>query len=223
MLSSRSLFVLTWDGVGVEPHWVDRAPGGVTPAGTEYGADYRVGPCGGAGGTAGLSVSSVQLRARSKLVGGGKVTVKGSIAPARGGVPVELTAKARRAVVRKLTTRADGTFSVSMPVSETTQLRAVAGGIGSQTQTVTVVSKVRIKVRHLRGGGVLVRGKVRPKLPGRVLLLRTTSAIPSARTVARKGRFTFRFKHLRRGTYQAVFIPSKGRAERATSNRGVIR
>lgn len=214
------LLVLTWDGFTAEPHWVDRAPGGVTPAGTEYGADYRVGPC---GGTSGSSVSAVQLRARSKLVGGGKVTVSGSIAPARGGVPVELTATGRRAVVRKLTSRADGTFSVAVPVSETTLLRAVAEGIGSQTRTVTVFSKVRIKVRHLKSGGVLIRGKVRPKLPGRVLLLRTTSALPSARTKTRKGRFTFRFKHLRRGTYQAVFIPSKDRAERATSNKGAIR
>ncbi len=86
-----------------------------------------------------------------------------------------------------------------------------------------MLSKVRIKVKRLRRGRVLIRGTVRPKLPGRVLLLRTTSAVPAARTVARKGRFSFRFKNLRRGRYQAVFIPSKGRAERATSNKGVIR
>ena len=219
------LFVLTWDGVSTEPHWVDRAPGGVVPAGTEYGADYAVGSCNGSGGTTGTptAVTSVQLHARSKLVGGGTVKVKGSVAPARPGVAVELSAKAKRSVVRRLTTRADGSFAASIPVSETTRLRAVAGGIGSQTHKITVVSRVRIKVRHLKGGVVLVRGKVRPKLPGRVLLLRTSAYRPTASTRPRKGRFTFRFRNPRRGRYQAVFIPSKDRAERATSNKGVIR
>ena len=214
-------FVLTYDGDGL----IDRAPGGTTLDSTEYGASYRVGSCGGGGGPGGsaLSVTSVQLRARSKLVGGGSVPVSGSIAPARGGVPIELSAKTRSSVVKRLTTKADGTFATSVPVKETTELRAVAEGIGSQTRRVVVLSKVRIKVKRLRRGRVLIRGTVRPKLPGRVLLLRTTSAVPAARTVARKGRFSFRFKNLRRGRYQAVFIPSKGRAERATSNKGVIR
>jgi hypothetical protein len=219
------LFVLTWDGVGVEPHWVDRAPGGVSPAESLYGADYRVGPCsgpsGGPGG--GAAVSSVQLIARKRIIGGGTVVVRGKVTPAGAGVAVDLTAKARRTVVRKLVTRADGTFSVAIPMSETTQLRAVAGGLASQTHTITVASKCRIKVRRRRGGGVIVRGTVRPKLPGRVLLLRTTSALPSARTKARKGRFTFHLRKPRRGLYQAVFIPSRGRAERSTSNKGAIR
>src|SRR4051794_36141696 len=39
-------FVLTYDGItGTDAHWVDRAPGGVTPDGTEFGADYVVGLC----------------------------------------------------------------------------------------------------------------------------------------------------------------------------------
>ena len=47
-------FVLTYDGIdGVEPHWVDRAPGGVTPDGIEFGADYVVGGLSGSGGGAG--------------------------------------------------------------------------------------------------------------------------------------------------------------------------
>ena len=110
-------FVLTYDGDGL----IDRAPGGTTLDSTEYGASYRVGSAarGGPGGGA-LSVTSVQLRARSKLVGGGSVAVTGSIAPARGGVPVELSAKTRSSVVRRLTTKADGTFAASIPVKETT-------------------------------------------------------------------------------------------------------
>ena len=213
-------FVLTYDGDGL----IDRGPGGTTLDSTAYGASYRVGPCGaGPGGGPGASVSSVALRSRSKLVGGGSITVKGTVAPARAGVPVELTVKGRRSVVHKLTSRTDGSFSKKIRVSQTTTLRAVATGIASQTQTVTVKAKVRIKIRRLKGGGVLVRGTVRPKVLGRVMLLRTTSPTPSASKRIRKGRFTFRFKNLRRGTYQAVFIPSKGRAERGTSNRGVIR
>ena len=227
-----SPFVLTYDGVDPSgPHWVDRAPGGTTPGGSEYGADYIVGSCGaagpGGGGPGGGSgpggVASVQLRAPAKRVGAGPVRVRGSITPARGGVSVDLTVAARRRVVRRLATRADGTFSTSVRLSQSSRLRAVAGGIRSQTRTVKMFSKTRITVRRMRDGGVLVRGRVNPSLPGRVLLLRTTAVKPSARTAARKGRFRFRLKNPRPGRYQAVFIPSKGRAERSTSNKGVIR
>jgi hypothetical protein len=215
-------FAITYDGDGL----IDRAPGGTALGDTTFGASYVVGPCGaggGGGGGSGTSVSAVGLRSRSKLVGGGRITVKGSVAPARGGVPVELTVKAHKSAVHKLTTAADGSFSKRIRISENTTLRAVAAGIASQTETVTVKSRVRIRIRRLKSGGFRIRGTVRPKVPGRVLLLRTTSPTPTARKRVRKGRFTFRFKKLRRGRYQAVFIPSKGRAERANSNRGVVR
>jgi hypothetical protein len=221
-------FVLTYDGDGL----IDRAPGGTTPGGTEYGADYVVGSCGGAGtpggGTPGsggggaAGVSAVQLLAPAKRVGAGRVRVRGSIAPARADVPVELTMTGRSAVLR-LTTRADGTFSTSLRLTQTSSLRAMAGGLGSEVRTITMFSKTRITVRRLRGGGVLIGGRVNPALPGRVLLLRTDAVRPAARTSARKGRFRFRFNRLRPGRYQAVFIPSKGRAERSTSNKGVVR
>jgi hypothetical protein len=91
-------FVLTWDGYGVsEPHWVDRAPGGTTPAGSEYGADYVVGGCGtpgGPGGTPGpgeAPLAAVALSAPAKRTGAGRVRVRGRVVPGRGGVPVELT------------------------------------------------------------------------------------------------------------------------------------
>jgi hypothetical protein len=222
-------FVLTYDADGL----IDRAPGGTTLGGTEYGADYVVGSCGAAtppgggppapGGGGAAGVSSVQLRAPTKRVGAGDVRVRGSIAPARAGVPVELTVTGRRALVRRLSTEADGTFSTSIRLSQTSRLRAVAGGLGSQVLTVRMFSKTRITVRRLRAGGVLVRGRVNPALPGRVLLLRANAVKPSARTFARKGRFKFRFNRMRAGRYQAVFIPSKGRAERSTSNKGVVR
>jgi hypothetical protein len=233
-------WVLTYDGVGPGgPHWVDRAPGGENPSGSEFGADYVVGSCGGTGGGGGggpgggggggpggggpVGVASVQLGVPAERVGAGRVPVRGSIAPARGGVPVDLTISAGRRVVRHLTTRADGTFSTSVRLSQTARLRAEAGGLRSQTRTVKMLSSTRITVRRMRDGGVLVRGRVNPALPGRVLLLRTTAVKPSARTTARKGRFRFLLKEPRPGRYQAVFIPSRGRAERSTSNKGVIR
>jgi hypothetical protein len=83
---------------------------------------------------------------------------------------------------------------------------------------VTVRSKVRIRVR-----GAVVRGTVRPRLPGQVLLLRSGAVEPTARTKARRGRFRIRLADARPGRYQAVFIPSGRRAERSTSNTGVIR
>jgi hypothetical protein len=224
-------FVLTYDADGL----IDRAPGlGTTPTGSEFGADYIVGPCGGTGGPGGGGppgsggggpggVSSVQLRAPAQRVGAGLVRVRGSVAPTREGVPVELTIRGRRAVVRRLNTRADGTFSTSIRLSQTSRLRAMAGGLRSEVRTVTMFSKTRITVRRMRNGGTLVRGRVNPAVPGRVLLLRTNAVRPSARTSARRGRFRFRFNNLRPGRYQAVFIPSKGRAERSTSNKGVVR
>lgn len=143
--------------------------------------------------------------------------------PARAGVPVELTVRTRETATARLTTAADGSFSIALPIDETTRLRAVAQGIGSQTLTLTVRSTVRVTVKRLRDGRTRVTGTVRPALPGRVLLLRTTSARPSATTSAAGGRFTFTFRRPRPGRYQAVYIPSGARAERSTSNTGVIR
>jgi hypothetical protein len=47
-------FVLTYDGgSATDPHWVDRAPGGTGPAGTEFGADVVAGSCAGGPGPGG--------------------------------------------------------------------------------------------------------------------------------------------------------------------------
>jgi hypothetical protein len=223
-------FVLTYDGVGpTGPHWVDRAPGGAgdqAPAFGTFGADYVVGPCvvgGGGPGGGGSGVLAVELRSPAKRTGRGKVRIRGNVAPAAGGVTVELALDATKDSTRRLTTGPDGTFSTSVVIKETTRLRATAGGLRSQTLTVTMRSKTRIAIKRLRKGRVLVKGKVDPGLPGRVLLLRANAIKPIARTKTRKGRFSFRFKRLRRGSYQAVFVPFKGRAERSTSNKGVIR
>ena len=217
---------MTYDGEsGAGPHWVDRAPGGVTPAESAFGADYVVGACGasGPGGSpgGGTATTAVALDLRRRLAGGGRAEVSGRVTPARAGVPVAVTATAgARARVRHAVTQADGTFALLLPFRETSRVRAVAEGIGSQTRTITVVSRVRIALRR---GGRLVKGRVRPALPGRVLLLRGDAVAPVARVGAHGGRFRIRLHDPRPGRYQAVFVPAARRAERSTSNTEVIR
>jgi hypothetical protein len=218
------IFVLTYDGGEVAaPHWVDRAPGGVAPSEDAFGADYVVGACPAGGGPGTLpggavNTTAVALHARRRVVGGGRTEVSGHVVPARAGVAVEVTASGRRSRVRRTATQADGSFSLLLPVGETTRVRAVAEGIASQTRTITVVSTVRITVRQR-----VVTGTVRPALPGRVLLLRGRAVEPTAKARPHGGRFRVRLRHPRPGRYQAVFIPSGRRAERSTSNTGVIR
>jgi len=136
---------------------------------------------------------------------------------------VDVTATARRSVTRRAVTQADGTFSLLLPIRETTRVRAVAESIGSQTKTLRVKPVVRIRVRERAGGAVKVKGRIRPKLPGRVLLLRRGAVEPTATARTRGGRFTLRLRSPRKGRYQVVFIPSGKRAERATSHSGVVR
>ena len=84
-------------------------------------------------------------------------------------------------------------------------------------------STVRLTLRRVRGGKTRVSGVVSPRLPGRVLLLRTNAVVPSATVSARSGRFKLAPRRLVRGRYQAVFIPAGNRAERSTSKLGVVR
>jgi hypothetical protein len=219
-------FVLTYDGEeSGQPHWVDRAPGTTTPDDTSPGADFVAGSCTPAPptGTPTVTTTAIDLKAPKRRTGGGTVKVSGKVTPARAGVTVEVTASARRSSTRRVTTGADGSFSLSVPLAETTRLRAVAEGLGSQTLTVQMYSKVRVKLRRLKSGTVVVSGTTSPKLSGRILWLRGNAVRPSARTTARNGRFTLRLKQPKPGRYQAVFIPSGERAERSTSNTGVIR
>lgn len=237
-------FALTADGEDAPgvTHWVDRAPGATSPTEQAFGGDYVVGSCasglpggpgapggpgtlpGGAGATA---TTAVVLSAPRRLVGGGRVRAFGRVVPARAGVVVRVTARAqhsRRApIVRGATTLDDGSFLVSLPLAESSTVTAVADAINAQTRTVTVRSTVRLTLRRLRGGRTAVSGSVRPRLPGRVLLLRADAVVPSARTTARGGRFRFAARRLARGRYQAVYIPTGNRAERSTSRTGVVR
>ena len=125
--------------------------------------------------------------------------------------------------MRRAVTQADGSFSLLLPVGETTRVRAVAEGIGSQTRTITVVSTVRIRVRARAGGAVVV---TRPRPPARCpAACCCCAAAPSADRHGAGPRRALPHPpgDPRRGRYQAVFIPRGERAERSTSNTGVIR
>ncbi|MDP2711993.1 MAG: hypothetical protein Q8O56_12310, partial [Solirubrobacteraceae bacterium] len=149
------------------------------------------------------------------------------ILPARAGVRVRLTAKPRfsrrAATARTVTTLTDGSFAASLAPSESSVVSAVAEGINAQSRTVTVRSTVRLTLRRVRGGRTAISGRVSPRLPGRVLLLRTNAVVPSATAQVRLGGFRIAARRLVRGRYQAVFIPSGKRAERSTSRSGVVR
>jgi hypothetical protein len=237
-------FVLTYEHApSAAPHWVDRGPGGVTPEEAVFGADYVVGSCqpaapagagggdptGGSGdaGAAAPTTTAVVLDAPARLRGAGRVRARGRVVPPRGGVTVRVTARAsgssKAPVERFVRTFSDGSFQVSIPVSESSTISAVGDGINAQTRVITVHSTVRMTLRRLKGGKTVVSGLVRPLLPGRVLLLRTNAATPSASAWARHGHFRFAARRFLRGRYEAVFIPSGNRAERSTSASGAIR
>lgn len=216
--------VITYDGINAGVYtWVDHAPGGELPTDPAVGADYVVGAC-APGGGGGQAVTAVRISSPARVTGARTVTVSGRVVPAIGGVGVDVTrTTARGSAVSRVTTAADGRWTLRIPVSETTRLRATAGAIGSQTTTVTVRSTVTFAVRRTPSGATVVSGRVSPALPGRVLLLPATSVVPTATVAASRGRYAVVLRTVARGRYQAVFIPSGGRAERSTSPTGVIR
>jgi hypothetical protein len=246
-------FVLTYEHVptALDPfHWIDRAPGGVTASEAAFGADYVVGSCasGGAAGSGGPSgdpadpegagngastasgatpTTGVVFKAPTRLVGAGRVRARGRVIPARAGVTVKVTAAPRRSskttLSRSVRTLADGSFAVWIALSESSIVNAIADGINAQTQTITVRSRVRMKLRRLASGKTVASGWVSPRLPGRVLLLGANASVPSATTTVRRGHFRFAPRRFIRGPYQAVYIPFGNRAERSTSTSGVIR
>ncbi len=217
-------FVLTYDGITAGlPDWVDQAPGGTEPTDSARGADYVVGSCNAvSGGTV-----AVQLSAPASLRGAGKARVSGKVVPGRPGVAVDLgrRGKAGDSKILHLTSAADGGFSATVPVREVTRLSAVAEGISSQTLTVDVRSRTKIRVRRLRSGATLITGRLDPALPGRLLLLPIDEVRPRAVRRVHGRRFRLRLGRgkLPPGRYQVVYIPLKNRAERSTSNAVTVR
>jgi hypothetical protein len=219
-------FALTYDGTSLDglPHWVDQAPGVDKPDDAMRGTDYLIGSCVG-GQPSGDAVLAVELKAPKRLRGGGVAQVSGRVVPAIAGVAVEVTQRDRRTRVRRTVTGADGGFTLRVPVRESAQLRAVADGVSSATVGVSVVSVVKIRVRRLRSGALRVFGRLRPALPGRLLLLGAGEVVPTAKRATRGKRFAFRFGSgkLPRGRYQVVYIPRRHLAGRSTSNTVAIR
>lgn len=201
--------------------------GGGAAGGTGAGAGGGTGGTGGgtAADTGGVTggLTSVLLEAPARVTGARRARISGRVTPAKGGLIVSFRSTFARVKVPNLVTKPDGTFSGLVTIPESTGLRAVVAGFGSQTRSIVVRPVVRIRMRRLRSGAVLVTGVVTPALPGRVQLLRTTAITPSATTTVKSGRFRIRLNRLVRGRYQALFSPTGTRAERATSNTGVLR
>jgi hypothetical protein len=233
-------FAMTWDGTvddtpTGEPHWVDRGPGGTLPSEATFGADFVVGSCSGTTttgtGTTGTGtttgparVTAVSLKATpKKFVGGGRVSVSGKVTPPMA-TPVDIAFKGRRTTTARVTSKPDGSFAVTGPVNEKLTVRATAGGIGSTTLSLAVQSTVKISISRTKNGGAKVSGQVKPILPGKVQLFRGSDFRSTAKTTTdSKGRFTITLKSPNPGKYQALFVPSGGRAERSNSNTGVIK
>ena len=219
-------FALTYDGTSADglPHWVDQAPGVDKPGDPARGTDFTVGSCVD-GQPSGNAVTAVELKAPKRIRGGGVAQVSGRVVPALAGVAVELTRRDRHSTILRTVTGADGRFSLRVPVRESAELRAVAGGVSSATVEVDVASLVKIRVRELRSGAVRVLGRLRPALPGRLLLLGAEEVRATATRSAGKRRFAFRFGagKLAAGRYQVVYIPSGDRADRSTSNTVKLR
>lgn len=222
-----NLFAVTYDEENgntatADLHWVDRAPGATTPIGTTFGADFVVGTC-VPGSLPDGSVVAVSLRGPSTKKGGGRMRIGGSVIPAAGGIPVRIELSGAKKSVVSVVTDASGEYLANPLVTETTTMRAFAGNVRSGEVTTTMRPLTRIRVRKLRGNRTRIVGTVNPKLPGRVLLLRSGEYRPSARTRTRRGAFKFTLRRPQEGGYRAVFIPDKGRAERSTSNKGTIK
>src|SRR5207237_9556983 len=130
------------------PTWVDHGPGGEAPSDPTVGADYIVGSC-DAPAPPGVTpkTTSVTLSAPRAVTGAKTVTVTGKVSPARAGVPVTITRDAAKDATTAVTSAADGSFSARIAIGETTRLRAVAEGIGSNQLTVTATVKVKIKLK----------------------------------------------------------------------------
>ena len=193
------LFVLTYDGgSGADPHWVDRAPGGVEPGRHGVRRRLRAGLAARGAGRAAprrrRRHDGGRLDAPRRLVGGGRTAVGGRVAPARAGVAVAGDrARPPRAYVRTAVTQADGSFSLLLPIGRRRGPRRRRGRSPPRRARSPSVSTVRIRVRRRAGGAAVVRGRVRPRTcRAGVLLLRRDAVRPAATARARDGRFRIR-------------------------------
>ena len=139
-------------------------------------------PAGRAPGRAAApTTTAVVLDAPPRLVGGGRTALGGRVVPARAGVAVAVTATARRA--RAPARRHAGRRHVLAAAADRARPPASAPSPRASRRRrgrSPCVSTVRIRVRRSAGGAAVIRGRVRPRLPGRVLLLRGGAVRPTA-------------------------------------------
>jgi hypothetical protein len=216
-----STFVLTYDGIsGGNHHWVDHAPGHISPTDAARGPTYVFGKCVG-----------VELKTPGKRIGPGKVVVSGRVVGATEAVEVTISRWTRGAPVEvTVWTDDEGTFSRPFTVKETTSFRAEAElpaieePLVSQQRTVVMRSTAKItSAKRKANGVVVVKGVTAPKLPGRLLLLNTNAVKPAAKKATFKGgKFAFK-KKLKPGRYLVVYVPRNDRAERSASKAVRVR
>ena len=130
----------------------------------------------------------------------------------------------RRTVTRRAVTQADGTFSLRAarsarpPASGPSPRRSARrrGRSASCPACGSGCASAPAAPSPSRAGSG-------PPCPAACCCCGAAPSIPPRPAARRGGRFTLRLRAPRAGRYQVVFIPSGERAERSTSNTGVIR
>ena len=142
---------------------------------------------------------------------GAMVTLSGSVTPRRTGVAVRLegaTGGGRFHSLERTRTRLDGSYRFAVKARRSGSYRAVAGAAASRAQRITVVGALSARAkRHLLDGhGVDVRGRLLPRVRGRVVRLELATpsgwrAVDRARTGG-AGRFRAHWRPSGAGVYR---------------------
>ena len=228
-------FVLTYDGgTGADLHWVDRAPGGddarrrrssaPTTSSARAAAAWPARPARAAAPATDHGGRSSTRPAR--VVGGGSAHGRRPRRARRGPASrVALTATARAAGrAPRAVTQADGSFSLLLPIGETTRRARRRGG----DRLADAHDHRRLDGPHPRApAGAAARP--RPRAPS-TRAARPRAAAPPRRRRAHRhreapatGASRFRLAPPARGPLPGRLHPVRRRAERSTSNTGVIR
>lgn len=181
-------------------------------------------------GAARSPAATVAVKKEDRRVSyGERVTVRGvlaSRAPGRA-VSVQYAPRGRTwRTVAQTSSRAGGRFAASLRARSSGRVRVLADGGASPTRPITVVARVRARLRaHLnRGSLAVVRGVVRPALAGRTVSVQLRrgagwDTVDRARTRA-GGRFKAVWRQRRPGRY-AVRVVVAGNAVSAAAGRRI--
>lgn len=217
------LVVIAAEANALSTSWFDRAPGGTEPgdtAATPTGADWRISACGassaappststsGPGTTVATALTAVTLE-RDEVAAryGRTITLRGRVAPAAAGVPVDVVDE-RGGVLGTATTNADGTFAFRVRVLRSARLAARAGDLTSASVQLAMVPEVTLAPPRAAGGSTIFSGTVAPRrLSGPVTLERRAGrqwvAVGFGRL--RDGRFSVRLAERAHGRHRISF------------------